>query len=248
MTKKQHDEKVFPRDQFFKNPLELKEDGVIVDREGQVLVRLLKNAVPESLLKLLETAAESCKQAVVKGAEVTNSRGKYVTLKFGSYVERGGSGAIWMSDEHPFFLAAMDKVGKYVSAIFKEICPEIFACTSSLPAELQLWAGITLMFWNATSIKRSHTDPRDWGWSLVLPFGNFTKGTVDLCYLNATVEAKRGDLYLLRSNEVYHDIVSEEVEDRQVLVFTNHKSVVQRFINTDLSDKLMKVIHVVDDL
>ena len=106
-----------------------------------------------------------------------------------------------------------------------------------VPESIQLWPGITLMFWNATNITKTHLDSRDWSWSLVLPFGNFTIGTVDLPYLNTNVYPERGDIYLLCSNKIYHNVISSEKEKRQVLVFTNHKSVVQQFIDVSIPEK-----------
>ena len=60
--------------------------------------------------------------------------------------------------------------------------------------------------------------------------GNFQGGEVDLKYLNARAHCRRGDVYLINSNKVYHD-VREAVGDREVFVFTNHHCVIDKFVD-----------------
>ena len=132
------------------------------------------------------------------------------------------------------FLEDIQEVGKFASKFFANICPAHFCCVAAIPKELQLWKGISLCFWNATSVNKVHVDSRDWCWTLVMPFGNCQGSMVDLPYLNSRVHACRGDMYLLHSPKVYHNVLG--AEQRQSLVFTNHKSVVQRFVDVTIPD------------
>lgn len=153
----------------------LRSNSTVVDTEGRVLVRLLKKAVPENLLHQLEEVANEHKEQAQRKFGVIDIRGGHTTVKFGSYVERGGSGSIWTINKYPAFFTGTEGVRKYVSQIFKNICPEVASCASVVPADIQVCDGITLMFWNATSVNKVHLDPRDWEWSMVVCFGNFSQ-------------------------------------------------------------------------
>jgi hypothetical protein len=73
----------------------------------------------------------------------------------------------------------------------------------------------------------------------VLPFGNFQESYVHLYYLNTYVKAKRGDIYIVNSNKVYHSVVNGD-PDRQSLTCTNYKCVVQRLCNIDTTNAFLK--------
>jgi hypothetical protein len=86
-------------------------------------------------------------------------------------------------------------------------------------------------------------DVKDLQWSLVLPFGHFTGGDVCLSYLNARVKVRRGDIYLINSNKVFHN-VAESSLSREVLVFTNHRSVIQRFCTINIANLFTQTINI----
>jgi hypothetical protein len=61
-----------------------------------------------------------------------------------------------------------------------------------------------------------------------MPFGEFSRGEIDLSYLNTTVRVKQGDLYFIHSLKVFHNIYFSSF-GRECYVFTNHTSVIRRF-------------------
>lgn len=124
----------------------------------------------------------------------------------------------------------INDIGRFINAIFSKVCAEVAAKVATIPEEYKLWNAITLLFWNVTSISTTHTDPRDFTWSMVLPFGQFSGGDIDLSYLNATAIVNRRDVYFIHSKKVFHNLLAS-VGNRQALVFTNHQSVISRFCN-----------------
>lgn len=236
ITRNQHKSKMFRNTQFHQNKLVLNGNSCIVDSKGDVLVQLFKNVVSEYLLELLEIAATRCNQPKA----ISDVRGAHSCVKFGSYIERGGKGRIWTrkegKPERSDFIREIAPVGEFVSNFFGLICPEVAYCVGVVPMIHKLWEFISLMFWNVTTINKLHVDVRDLDWCLVLPFGKFSGGEIDLQYLNSKVLAQRGDLYLLRSNRVYHNVYP--CTTRQSLVFTNHRSVIQRFTVIDTQNIL----------
>ena len=120
-----------------------------------------------------------------------------------------------------------------MSEVYRRVCPEVaLDVIAHVPKEMQLWPSLTLMFWNATTVTVNHVDVRDLIWSLVLLFGTFTGGDIDLPYLNTKIQARRADMYLVKSNKVFYNVDPASLE-REVLVFTNHKGVIQRFCKVD---------------
>jgi hypothetical protein len=241
----QNKDQSFPRGSIYKTTISLSGNSCIVDSSGAVLIRLLSGIVPEHLLDILEQSASKHQQQVSKQSMVNDIRGQHACVTFGSYVERGGSGKIWTVKDHPScrgFLEEIHAVGQFVSDLFSKVCVEVASDVAYVPEEYKLWAAVSLLFWNASNISKSHVDVRDLQWSLVLPFGDFTGGEIDLPYLNAIVKARRGDIYLINSNKVFHK-VNESGPNRQALVFTNHRSVVQRFCNIQLSNLFTQPIN-----
>jgi len=233
VTKLQHKNNIYPRDHFYKQLLFLNGNSSVIDSFGNVLVRLLHNIVPEHLLTKLESTCEKYRQ---KLRNVTDVRGTHTTVRFGSYIERGGQGRIITVkniSKLENFLEEIDDVGQFINAIFCKVCVEVALNMTAVPEEYKLWSAISLMFWNATNITDSHVDVRDLHWSLVLPFGNFSGGEVDLKYLNTTLTIRRKDMYFINSNSVYHNVLPS-FENKKVLVCTNHRSFLARFckINT----------------
>ena len=187
---KQNKDNVFNRAYFYEKSITLEGNSCIVDFEGTVLARLVKNIIPETLLNKLESTASKHREEVLK-RPVEDSRGKRGAVVFGSYVERGGSGKIWTKKDHsscPGFLEEIADVGKYMNQLFILMCPEIAMHVCRVPDEIKLWKAITLMFWNAESVSKSHVDSRDMNYVLVLPFGKFEKKKVDLLYLNTNIK------------------------------------------------------------
>jgi hypothetical protein len=201
----------------------------LVENSSKVLFWNLHQIVPPSVLQKAENASKKYK-AHLHQHVVSDVRGLHSTVRFGSYVERGRSGAIWTKKQLPGFedfLQDIDDIGKFVSNVFAKVCKEVATMVSSVPTAYKLWDTIFLMFWNATTVNKIHVDSRDIEWSIVMPFGDFKKGEIDLPYLNTTVKSKRGDLYFLYSPKVFHNVLSSI--DRELYVFTNHKSVVKWF-------------------
>ena len=96
------------------------------------------------------------------------------------------------------------------------------------------------MFWNATNITDNYLDLKDLQYSMALVCGSFKGGYLDLPYLNTLVQVERGDLYLLHSNKIYHNVDRECVGDRHAFIFTNHKCVIQRFCAVDVTNMYNK--------
>lgn len=206
-------------------------NSCVIDSDGDVLIRILHQVVPEELVQLAENVTQRLANQLGK-KHVKSQRGDYWSVIFGSYVERGGSGQIHTRKEVdcPTFLRDIDSLGCFANHWFAKLCPVEASKVAQVPNKYKLWRYISLMFWNATSVSKSHVDSRDYNWCLVMPFGSFTIGSIDLPYLNTTFMPKRRDLYLLRSNKVFHNVLPSSIT-RQSFVFTNHSSVVRRFVD-----------------
>lgn len=242
VTKVEHTNKTYSCDSFYPLPLELEGNACVVDGNGDALVILLANVVPERLLQQLETVSHKYKALAQQYCTVDDIRGPHVSVMFGSYVEAGGSGSIWTRKHYPWcyqFLEDIKEIGEFVDAIYGQFCIEHAVHMLEVPDSIKLWKYLSLLFWNSTSGSKQHLDVRDFTYSIVLPFGNFHGSYVHLYYLNTYVKAKRGDIYIINSNRVYHSVVNGD-PDRQSLTCTNHKCVVQHFCNIDTTNVFLK--------
>jgi hypothetical protein len=228
---------LYPRSYFHSLPLVVSERSLIVDDEDKTIAVVLNDIVPPQLLQQLELVASQHRDTVIRRLLVSDVREAHATVIFSSYIERGDSGKIFTKKTNEScsnFLESIDGVGKFLSHMFKLVCGEVATCIQSVPEELRLWKAITLMFWNATNITTRHTDSRDFTWSMVLLFGAFTGGAVDLKYMNTTLECRRRGLYFINSSKIYHELCTSSPE-RQALIYTNHRAVVKQYINRDIS-------------
>ena len=70
--------------------------------------------MPEQLLQTLEAAAAKHSPSMLLNSQVKDIRGAHAVEKFGSYVERGGSGAIFtrkIDAKYAEFFIEIDDVG-----------------------------------------------------------------------------------------------------------------------------------------
>jgi hypothetical protein len=140
----------FPITHFHPKPLLFNKTVNIIDPiTGSVLAVLLKKIVPETLLVLIEKVTATHRETVKRKAKVENMRNKYLSTKFGSYIERGKSGATWIikeRDYYPNFLQDIDAVRIWVNEIFKYMYPEIESRVSQFPTHMKLWDITLLLF------------------------------------------------------------------------------------------------------
>jgi hypothetical protein len=135
----------------------------LVENSGRVLFQNLHQIVPPSVLQKIENAFKKYKTQLHQHV-VSNVRGLHFTVRFSSYVERDGSGAIWTKKQLPGFedfVQDIDDVGKFVSNIFVKVCKEVATMISSVPTAYKLWDTISLMFWNTITVNKIHVDSRD---------------------------------------------------------------------------------------
>ena len=69
-------------------------------------------------------------------------------------------------------------------------------------------------------------------------FRKFSGREIVLPYLNATIKAKREDVYLLQSTKVYHGVLVSI--KRQALICTNH-TIIRRFYNIDTTNLFIEI-------
>jgi hypothetical protein len=120
----------------------------LIEDSGKVLFQNLHQIVLPSVLQKAENASKKYK-AQLHQHVVSDVRGLHSTVRFGSYVERGGSGAIWTKKQLPGFedfLQDIDDVGKFVSNVFAKVCKKVATMVSSVPTAYKLWNTISLMF------------------------------------------------------------------------------------------------------
>ena len=139
----EHKANMFSNDHFYPKALYLGENSCVISSTGQVLFRVLSGIVPQSYLTLLNNFTTKYSQ---QGHVTNDIRGPHTTMKFGSYLERGGSGKIFTVKGDKQMLESIDEVGKFVSEVFSKVCEEVAINVRQVPQQYKLWDAITLMF------------------------------------------------------------------------------------------------------
>lgn len=220
---------------FYKQVCTLSGDDALVDTHGRVLVRLLKQIIPEHLLATLEKSAGDAVDLLTHTNNVDDCRGIHTVVKFGSYIERGGSGKICTSKENERFqdfLSANAELWKFVTNIFTKFCPQIAQKVLQLPPAYRVFGAFSIGFWNVSDVYKLHRDERDLRWCLAIPFSNFLQAMLDFPYINTMVDAKRGDMCFFWSKKLWHNL-RDSLGERQVLILTNHSALVSRYANVE---------------
>jgi hypothetical protein len=77
---------------------------------------------------------------------------------------------------------------------------------------------------------------------MVLLFDHYKNSYIELYYLNILLQVEWGNMYLLNTHKVYHNIVEPDFK-RQSLIFVNHTCVLDRYsleANANLYDSVYK--------
>jgi hypothetical protein len=61
----------------------------------------------------------------------------------------------------------------------------------------------------------------------MLFFNHYKNSCIELYYLNTLLQAECGDMYLLNTQKIYHNIVESD-SSKQSLIFINHACVLDR--------------------
>ena len=219
---------LFNRRSFYKTPLVMRGNAVLVDESLEVLCRLFSQTIPEKLTAQLETSAQKHKHLILDKCYKTDDvRGPHVTVRFGCYIKRGGSGSIRVSENNEIlkeFLEENKTLWIFVSVLLCLFDPELAEIIQKIPLFYRIFGLFSIGFWNVTNISKLHRDLKDLRWCAAIPFGEFEGGMLDLKFLNTTVHVKRGDI-CFKSKDLFHNL-SEVFGNRQVMILTNHAAVV----------------------
>ena len=88
------------------------------------------------------------------------------------------------------FLEDIHEVGEFVNILFEMMYKDEVEKVSQILDKCKLWENISLMFWNLTNVTITHINPKDFIWSMIMIFGKFFGGAVDLPFLNTTMKCK----------------------------------------------------------
>ena len=209
VTEKQAKADLFPIDKFFKSELLLTTNSVVCNSSGQVLLRLFKGIIPESLLRTLEESTNRMEPDLRYRHQTKDKRGDYISVKFGSYIERGGSGRIIISEDNTtfdFFITDNHKLWQFMSSVFATFAPKESSKVKKLPPEYRIFGNFSVGYLHFTPIYKQHRDKKDYRWCCSILFGNFVRADLDFPYLNTKLRGCRGDLAFFWSRIVFHTL------------------------------------------
>lgn len=197
---------------------------------------MIKNFLPDKLVAKLETTATWLIPKILGRRKEPNvggkARGKHGVVRFGSIIERGGSGKICTSKDNEELKEIIEdnkELWDLIGILFTTLCPEEAKIMSTIPEELRVFGKMfTAGYWNMEPLYNVHRDIRDWRWCVVIAFGGFKSGILDFPVLNVSVNLMRLDICFFWSKKLFHTVVDAD-QSRQTIVLTNHTAVVRRF-------------------
>jgi hypothetical protein len=224
------------RQDYYKDTLMLEHTSAVLDISGKTLILFMNGILPPQLIENLEEVAEKMGKIVkgrVQKTDVGNViRGSHNAVRFGSIIERGGSGKICISKDNEKLADIINKntvLWNMIAIIFTITCPNEAKILLTVPESLRIFGGMfTAAYWNLEPAYRLHRDTRDWRWCCAIVFGGFKKGVLDFPVINVTIGLQRYDLCFFWSKKLLHTVLHSE-ETRQSIILTNHTAVIQRF-------------------
>ena len=228
VTQKQNRSGVYDSSSFYKFPLSLKGNSLLVSEKGTVIAILLKGVITGSAAE----AAEEFLHTLMNNhriRQISNSRGDYLGFMCGLSKESGGKGLVRYHNQFPGFLHSSLALIKQVEDVLQNIDPAFAASSDLIPSQLIPCRPFTAIYCNLTPTLASHVDKRDGKWTAITPLGSFRKGSLQLEYLNTKLKAHRGDMILLhQSSSVYHKVV-EAASHRWSYVFSQHPCIIRSY-------------------
>ncbi len=205
----------------------------------------MRDILPHELVDNLEKVALEMGKIVRLRREIQNevgnaTRRKHNAVRFGSIIERGGSGIIRVSANNQTLADIITKnsvLWGYIGIIFALTCPNEAKIMLTVPEHYRIFGGMfTAGYWNLEPVYRLHRDTRDWRWCCAIVFGDFEKGDLDFPVINVSVGLQKYALCFFWSKKLLHT-VSNACVTRQSLILTNHTAVIKKF-NSNVLHKM----------
>lgn len=219
-------------DDFFYPALNLTINCEIVDSFANKLYKTIAQGLsPATIAKLHNSISHITLQ------KKKDCRGHHATVACGAYLERGGSGSIRIgkfnnTPNGRHFIQQNSALWQLISDIMTQVDPVWAHQVSIIPEKYRLFGLFLLCFININSenINLYHRDCRDWRWCVIIPFGEYSQGCLDLKYLNCQAHLRAGDVGLLYSRGIWHS-VKNVVGIRNSIVLVVHTGLLNRFTN-----------------
>jgi len=201
-----------------KAPVIIQEDHIVHKHNGDILIRVWRNKVPDRHIQVLHHETKR----LLAGLEIGRQ------LNIGSWRERSKTVEVTADSKLggvETWLEKNQKLFKSVSAVFKRTWPKLYAHYHRISAEAPLKVGA----WSTVAINSAarlvHTDTKDYkdGYCWVVPFGDFEGGELYFPDLNITIKMAPQMLVAFQSFNLKHG-VNPFTGSRYSLVFYQHQT------------------------
>lgn len=204
---------------------------MVVDSAGKPLVWLLKNRLNIKLMEQLADDVWNTDFKKLARRRGDSRRGEDKAVNLGIWQRRGGDVSFHKTPESKtkqgtLFIKKYGRVWSTVRQEMKQIDPSYARAIGSIPGfkpDLGMFHYGMVHF--ATGDGMEHVDPKDFRWSVSLPFGHFEGGNLYFPYLGVEIEARSTDIVVFKSNLLYHNVSQVTSGKRGSVVLVNHRRV-----------------------
>jgi len=211
--------------------LTFRDPVMVVDQANQMLAVYAKNYLEMEWVRELAAGAWDEAFLSLGKRRSDDSRGSYNrSVDLGIWRSRGEKRYYYTpatkSAAGKRFIKKHARIWKVVADLLTFFAPELrskvqHSLFESMFGELFHFAVVNL---DCKDGIVSHKDFGDFGWCCVIPFGQYTGGELRLTYAGVQLATQPTDVILLRSKEVYHEVMAC-VGRRGSIVLTNHSIV-----------------------
>ncbi len=158
-TEKQAKSGKYKPTDFYKDQLVMTGNHLFLSPNFRFSCRIFDKIIPEQMINTLELSANKAKAKLQACNTIKNKRGIHTCVRFGSFIERGGTGIIRISVENKYFEEFIQEnkaLWDWVSALAVLIFPDILPVMCQVPLQHCVFNIFSIGFWNSTPMYKIH--------------------------------------------------------------------------------------------
>ena len=201
---------------FFCKEIYINQENLLLTTDRETIGKLYK----QQILHMISTIEDEGEKLVpiillLFPEKKKNSRGKGYQFHFGFWRKNSLIYLLYETVEsrnHFFrtFLAKTQHIWYYIAQLIKKDFKHEYdwylerLMTNNLPYKFGIWECLAINYLLRSTTHRDFGDVRN-GICVIVPAGKFTEGNLFLKEFNTVIEFERGDFFVLRSFEWYHE-------------------------------------------
>lgn len=230
MSKKQHINKVVP----FASPVVTYTSSLVgTDSHGTPRLYFVKDIFSQKDLATIAADVWSPSFLALAHSRKDDCRGKQQTVDLGVWMRRGGSRTFHLTPASKtyivqYFINKHQPIWDLVYRLMQRIDHDFVVRVRK--RDKCDFGAFSYAAVNVESSTKTHQDSKDFIWCCVIPFGDFTGGSLCFPYCGIQLQAKACDAVVFDSHWLWHKVNNTTSGKRGSIALSNHKTVVNEYL------------------